>query len=160
MSLKSTPTEAVAIAGTAQEIHLVRGFGLWGVISISWNMVNIFGGMSMIFVVGFSAGGIPSIFYGLYFATHLGLCKADMRTAASVLQSAFCVSSSLLQNVPLSFQQQAGHTILPRSSLQLNIADTLVIPLAGSTTSVGSLPLQLAPLLVLVLHFLLLICAT
>lgn len=49
-----------------EDVHLQRGFGIWAIISIAWNMVNIFGGMSYIFVVGFSAGGIPTIFYGLY----------------------------------------------------------------------------------------------
>lgn len=52
--------------GTVEDVRLKRDFGTWGILSISWNMVNIFGGMSYIFVVGFSAGGIPTIFYGLY----------------------------------------------------------------------------------------------
>lgn len=52
--------------GTVEDVRLKRDFGMWGILSIAWNMVNIFGGMSYIFVVGFSAGGIPSIFYGLY----------------------------------------------------------------------------------------------
>lgn len=51
--------------GEVMETKLSRGFGIWGVLSVSWNIVNIFGGMSYIFVVGFSAGGIPAIFYGL-----------------------------------------------------------------------------------------------
>lgn len=52
--------------GDVQEVHMERGFGLWGLITLGWNIINIFGGLSLIFVVGFSAGGVPSIFYGLY----------------------------------------------------------------------------------------------
>lgn len=50
---------------TVMETNLNRDFGVWGVLSVSWNIVNIFGGTSYIFVVGFSAGGMPAILYGL-----------------------------------------------------------------------------------------------
>lgn len=45
--------------------HLEREFSLLGVISVAWNTVNLFGGLSYIFVVGFSDGGLPAIVYGL-----------------------------------------------------------------------------------------------
>lgn len=48
----------------AVNVHMQRDFGIWGLISVSWNMVNVFGGLSYIVVVGFSAGGLPTIFYG------------------------------------------------------------------------------------------------
>lgn len=57
-----------SISGTSplgHETHLVREFSLLGTLSLAWNCVNVFGGLSFIFVVGFSAGGLPSIFYGL-----------------------------------------------------------------------------------------------
>ena len=44
---------------------MARDFGVMSLVSVSWNMVNVFGGLSYIFVVGFSAGGLPAIIYGL-----------------------------------------------------------------------------------------------
>lgn len=63
--LRRTESTVSAHVGEMAETHLTRGFSIWGVLSVSWNIVNIFGGMSYIFVVGFSAGGLPAIFYGL-----------------------------------------------------------------------------------------------
>lgn len=78
--------------GTVEDVRLKRDFGTWGILSIAWNMVNIFGGMSYIFVVGFSAGGIPSIFYGLY--SILSILPAALDTQANLahsIGSSFCV---------------------------------------------------------------------
>lgn len=47
------------------ESQLARHLGSWEIICIAWNVINVFGGLSYIFVVGFSAGGLPTIFYGL-----------------------------------------------------------------------------------------------
>ncbi|BCS21880.1 uncharacterized protein APUU_30105A [Aspergillus puulaauensis] len=57
---------------TVMKTKLNRDFSVWGVLSVSWNIVNIFGGTSYIFVVGFSAGGIPAILYGII-GTSVGL---------------------------------------------------------------------------------------
>lgn len=48
------------------EVQLARHLGSWEIICIAWNVINVFGGLSYIFVVGFSAGGLSTIFYGLY----------------------------------------------------------------------------------------------
>lgn len=47
-------------------VQLARHLGSWEIICIAWNVINVFGGLSYIFVVGFSAGGLSTIFYGLY----------------------------------------------------------------------------------------------
>lgn len=58
--------ETVEMAGTQPETHMKKRFGAITLISVGWNMVNVFGGLSYIFVVGASAGGLPTIVYGLY----------------------------------------------------------------------------------------------
>ena len=45
--------------------QLPHTFGLWSGISVGWLTLNVFGGMSFILFVGLSAGGIPTILYGL-----------------------------------------------------------------------------------------------
>lgn len=50
----------------SSEVQLARHLGSWEIICIAWNVINVFGGLSYIFVVGFSAGGLSTIFYGLY----------------------------------------------------------------------------------------------
>ncbi|KAM6522917.1 hypothetical protein FALCPG4_012530 [Fusarium falciforme] len=75
--------------GTVEDVRLKRDFGTWGILSIAWNMVNIFGGMSYIFVVGFSAGGIPSIFYGFIGSSFCVLCiMATLAECASMFPTA------------------------------------------------------------------------
>lgn len=51
--------------------ELPKTFGLWSGLSIGWNTINVFGGMSFILVVGLSAGGMPTVLYGLYINTIL-----------------------------------------------------------------------------------------
>lgn len=46
--------------------ELPKTFGLWSGLSIGWNTINVFGGMSFILFVGLSAGGMPTVLYGLY----------------------------------------------------------------------------------------------
>ena len=49
----------------SRDAHLDRHLSFWGIVCVSWNVINVFGGPSYVFVVGFSAGGISTIFYGL-----------------------------------------------------------------------------------------------
>lgn len=62
---KMTKSVVTSAMSTADRADLVRDFSLLGVLSLAWNCVNVFGGLSFIFVVGFSAGGLPAILYGL-----------------------------------------------------------------------------------------------
>ncbi|EXJ78179.1 hypothetical protein A1O3_09340 [Capronia epimyces CBS 606.96] len=66
--------------------RLARDFSLLGVISLAWNCVNVFGGLSFIFVVGFSAGGLPAIFYGFIGAS---VCVACMTAVLAECASIF-----------------------------------------------------------------------
>lgn len=58
-------TNAPSVVNARGETELVREFSRLGALSLAWNCVNVFGGLSFIFVVGFSAGGLPAILYGL-----------------------------------------------------------------------------------------------
>lgn len=49
----------------SQSKDLPKTFGLWSGISLGWQTLNVFGGMSFILSVGLSAGGFPTILYGL-----------------------------------------------------------------------------------------------
>ena len=61
-SLEATPISSPIPGDT---VHMKRNFSVTTLVSIGWNMVNVFGGLSYVFVIGFSAGGIPAILYGL-----------------------------------------------------------------------------------------------
>lgn len=52
--------------GNTPSDELPKTFGLWSGLSIGWNTINVFGGMSFILFVGLSAGGMPTVLYGLY----------------------------------------------------------------------------------------------
>ena len=59
----TTPVEGAN--APPEEAHMARDFSFLQVLIIGWNIMNVFGGLSYLFVVGFSAGGLPSIIYGL-----------------------------------------------------------------------------------------------
>jgi hypothetical protein len=56
-------TNSVNVANEA--VHLARDFSFLQVLAIGFNIMNVWGGLSFLFVLGFSAGGLPTIFYGL-----------------------------------------------------------------------------------------------
>ncbi|KAI8649009.1 hypothetical protein NCS55_01474300 [Fusarium keratoplasticum] len=60
------------------EVQLARHLGSWEIICIAWNVINVFGGLSYIFVVGFSAGGLSTIFYGFLGSTACTLCTMSV----------------------------------------------------------------------------------
>lgn len=59
-----TMTPGESQSAIEHQEQLARDFSILGVISLAWNCINVFGGLSFIFVVGLSAGGLPAIFYG------------------------------------------------------------------------------------------------
>lgn len=56
---------ARAVENTPSD-ELPKTFGLWSGLSIGWNTMNVFSGMSFILFVDLSAGGMPTVLYGLY----------------------------------------------------------------------------------------------
>jgi hypothetical protein len=64
-------------------------FGIWSLLGLAWNAINVFGGLSFIFVIGFSAGGLPTIFYGLYVFPNIQGEATDSHLSFSVGAS-FC----------------------------------------------------------------------
>ncbi|KAI9729402.1 MAG: hypothetical protein M1834_006926 [Cirrosporium novae-zelandiae] len=79
---------------TETHSHLSRDFGILGLVSVAWNVINIFGGLSYIFVVGFSAGGLPSIFYGFIGATCCVVCLiATLAECAAMFPTAGIVTT-------------------------------------------------------------------
>jgi hypothetical protein len=41
-------------------------FRILSLLGLAWNTINVFKDLSFMFVIGFTAGGLPTIFYGLY----------------------------------------------------------------------------------------------
>lgn len=48
-----------------EPVKLKAHFSVMDAVSTGFNVINVWGGLSVIFVVGFNAGGIPAILYGL-----------------------------------------------------------------------------------------------
>lgn len=66
-------------------------FGIWCLLGLAWNAINVFGGLSFISVIGFTAGGLPTIFYGLYFFLSIQGEVTDSHPSLSVGASFYCI---------------------------------------------------------------------